>query len=191
MYVSCPTFIINGSHDVFKIDMSLFMEVVIVKKKKRTYQKRIIEIEGFMKSKEPEKENNETIRNKKMPELKYKFGYRTWNKKGVIMNFNNAKAIKLIIDGVDVQNRDFKKLIFQSRYSGFRYVQAIRIKEDDIPEETHILEFPLDMLLQHNVTLMYRVIGSMDTWVYVLSCGGKPGIKQDGMKYVRNLKKNR
>ena len=86
----------------------------------------------------------------------------TGTKKGATIKMENAKSIKIIVDGSTIPISDIKK-IFPMQYVNFYAQETLKANHKGELTKENIIYIPRTMALEHSVTVTYRV--KMDLYI--------------------------
>lgn len=110
------------------------------------------------------KEESKKIKNKKTPPeiVEHIETVTTGTKKGATIKMENAKSIKLIIDGNTIPISDIKK-IFPVQYENFYVQETFKSNHKGQLTKENIIYIPKLMANEHSITVTYRV--KMDLYI--------------------------
>lgn len=104
------------------------------------------------------------IKNKKTPPeiVEHIETVTTGTKKGATIKMENAKSIKLIIDGNTIPIKDISK-IFPMKYVNFYVQEILKANHKGQLTKENIIYIPKSMVDDHSVTVTYRI--KMDLYI--------------------------
>ncbi|HAE61065.1 MAG TPA: hypothetical protein DCG38_01815 [Eubacteriaceae bacterium] len=91
---------------------------------------------------------------KKIPEIIYETREPIGSEDGTSLNLVNYKAFRIIIDGVEYKEAEFKKL-FPNKYPAFNIKKTLASKNEAL-YETMYMYFPAAMLKKHKIRVICR-----------------------------------